>query len=157
VAGSEVPAGDSGPRVTLQETPSTTYGSGSELAQAFGGRILEPSWWPADTGEISYSLEGFSDRPHYRIGSIRAEQAPVLVIGFLETAWAGRSPRDWLQGDWSEPPELAHVRGLIGRVGIPPHLQVVIYDQQLAIQLIGYHTEDEILSAVRSLRRIDPG
>jgi hypothetical protein len=33
---------------------------------------------------------------------------------------------------------------------------VVIYDQRLAIQLIGYHTEDEIMSAVKSLRHIEP-
>ena len=66
--------------------------------------------------------------------------------------------RDWLNGEWSEPRELAHVRGLIGRVGIiPPRLQVVIYDQQLTIQLISYQTEDQITRAVSSLRQIDRG
>jgi Clp amino terminal domain, pathogenicity island component len=156
LAGSEL-LSDSPNRVTSREVPSTTYGSAFALAQAFGATILEPSWWPADTKKISYSLlNGFSDRAHYSIGSIRAEGVPLRVIGFLEAAWAGRSPRDWLHGEWSVPLELAHVRGLIGRVGTPPRLQVVIYDQQLAIQLVGYHTEDEIMSAVRSLRRIDP-
>jgi hypothetical protein len=156
VAGPDVPADDSGLRVTSRITPSETYGSASALAQAFGGTILEPSWWPADTEEVSYNLDGFPNRAHYRIGSTRAEGAPICVIGFFEAAWAGRSPRDWLDGEWSEPRELAHVRGLIGWVGIPSRLQVVIYDQQLAIQLIGYDTEDEIMSAVRSLRKIDP-
>ena len=78
---------------------------------------------------------------------------PVCVIGHFEAALAGRSPRDWLHGEWSEPPELAHVRGLIGRVGIPRRLQAVIYDQKLQIQLIGYDTEHEIMSTVSSLRR----
>jgi hypothetical protein len=118
--------------------------------------ILEPSWWPADAQEISYSLDGVPDRPHYRVGSVRAEGQPICAIGYLEAAWAGRSPRDWLDGDWSEPADLADLRGLVGRVGTPPRLQVVIYDQQLAIQLIGYSTEDEIKSAVQSLRRVEP-
>jgi hypothetical protein len=48
------------------------------------------------------------------------------------------------------------VRGLIGRVGIPPRLQAVTYEQKLETHLIGYDTEDEIMSAVRSLRRISP-
>jgi hypothetical protein len=45
---------------------------------------------------------------------------------------------------------------LVGRVGVPPVLQVVLYDQQLAMQLIGYETEDEIRCAVRSLRPVSP-
>jgi hypothetical protein len=156
MAGSDSPADDSGPRITIQETPSRTFGSASALAQEFGSTILEPSWWPAGTGAISYSLDGFSNRTHYSIGSIRAEGMPIRVIGFYEAAWAGRSPRDWLNGEWSEPRELEHVRGLVGRVGTPPRLQVVIYDQQLAIQLIGYATEDEIMHTVSSLRLIAP-
>jgi hypothetical protein len=141
-------------------TPSHVLG---ELARhsAFASRCgrAKPGFetrWPADTEEISYSLDGFPDHTHYCIGSTRAEEDPIRLIGFFEAAWAGRSPRDWLDGDWSEPRELVHLRGLIGRVGIPPRLQVVIYDQELAIQLIGYHTEDEIMSAARSLRQIDP-
>jgi hypothetical protein len=61
-----------------------------------------------------------------------------------------------LHGEWSEPRELEHVRGLVGRVGIPPRLQVVIYDQQLAIPFIGCETEDEIMRTVTSLRPIAP-
>jgi hypothetical protein len=62
-----------------------------------------------------------------------------------------------LIGEWTESRELAHVRGLIGWVGIPPRFQVVMYDQRLAVELIGYHTEDEIMSAVKSMRDIDAG
>ena len=140
----------------MEETPSERYGSGSALAAAFGGAILEPSWWPADTEEMSYSLDGRPGHAHYFIGSIRAGGEPMCVVGFFEATWAGRSPRDWLHGEWAESRELAHVRGLIGWVGIPPRLHVVIYDQRLAIQLIGYHSEDEIMSAVKSLRQIEP-
>jgi hypothetical protein len=147
---------DPGPRVTTEETPSERYGSGSALAAAFGGGIVEPSWWPADTEEISYTLVGRPGHAHYDIGSIRAGGEPICTVGFLEAAWAGRSPRDWLNGEWTESRELAHLRGLIGWVGIPPQLHVVIYDQQLAIQLIGYHSEDEIMRAVKSLRWIEP-
>lgn len=157
MTGSGTPADDSGPRVTIQETPSATYGSAEALAQAFGSSVLEPSWWPAGVGEISYTLlDGFSKRPHYSVGSIRAEGVPVSVTGFKEAAWAGRSPRDWLVGEWSSPRELEQVRGLVGHVGIPPRLHVVIYEQQLAIQLIGYQTEDEIMRTVESLRPISP-
>ena len=140
----------------IRETPSTTYDSASALARAFGSTILGPSWWPEDTGEISYVLRGVANRINYQIGSVRADGVPICVVGFYEAAWAGRSPRDWLHGEWSEPPELSDLRGLVGRVGVPPVLQVVIYDQQLAIQLIGYGTDEEIMCTVRSLGLIAP-
>ena len=106
----------------MEETPSERYGSGSALAAAFGGTILEPSWWPADTEEISYGLDGRPGHAHYFIGSIRAGAEPTCIVGFLEAAWVGRSPRDWLNGEWTASRELADVRGLIGWVGIPPRL-----------------------------------
>ena len=148
--------GDSGPQVTISEVVSRTFRSGADLARAFGGPILVPAWWPPDAEEVSYDLAGERDGRHYDIGSVRADGAPICIVGFWEAAWNGRSPRDWLDGEWSEPPELAHLRGVIGRVGIPPSLQVVLYDRQLAIQLIGYRTEAEIMSAVRSLRSVEP-
>jgi hypothetical protein len=67
---------------------------------------------------------------------------------------AGRSPRDWLVGEWSEPPELAAARGLIGAIGNPPCLQGVVYEHGLQIQLIGYDTEAEIMRAVSTLCRV---
>jgi hypothetical protein len=156
MAGSENTEGDPGARVTIREVPTVACGSGSALARAFGGAILEPSWWPPDTEEVSYRLYGEHGNAHYSVGSTRAHGVPISVVGFWEAAWKGRSPRDWLAGEWSEPSELAHLRGLIGKVGVPPRLQVVLYDQQLAIQLIGYRTEAEIMNAVRSLRRVEP-
>src|SRR5579875_2381564 len=131
------PGSDPGPRVVIKRVASETYSSGPALARAFGGPIIEPAWWPPDTEEISYSLAGAADHAHYDIGSIRAGGVPICVIGFWESAWKGRSPRDWLDGEWSEPSELAHLRGLVGKVGAPPSLQVVLYDHDLAIQLVG--------------------
>ncbi|MEO8967252.1 MAG: Clp protease N-terminal domain-containing protein [Solirubrobacteraceae bacterium] len=155
-AGATAATGDDGPRVTITQLDSETFRSAGQLARAFGSPVCEPTWWPADTEEISYCLVRSSGGAHYQIGSTRREGAPICVVGHFEAALAGRSPRDWLSGEWSEPPELAHVRGLIGNVGIPRRLQAVIYDQKLQIQLIGYDNEDEIISAVGSLRRASP-
>lgn len=80
---------------------------------------------------------------------------PICVIGRVEASEARRSPRDWLPGEWHEPVELAHVRGLIGRVGIPPRLQAFAYDEELTIVLVDYDTENEIMSRV-SFRRVRP-
>lgn len=46
------------------------------------------------------------------------------------------------------------MRGLIGRVGIPPRFQAVVHHEKLAIHLIGYETEREIMSAATGLRRV---
>ena len=156
MAGPHIPAGDQGPRVTFEEAVSETHPSASALARAFGSTVLEPSWWPADVEEISYRVGRFSSgQAHYEIESIRRNGVPVGAIGHFAVA-PDRSPRDWPDGEWSEPRELVHLRGLIGRVGIPPRLQAVIYDQGLEIQLIGYDTEDEVTTTVRSLRRVAP-
>jgi len=158
VAGPHIPTGDHGHQVTFEHVASELYTSALALARAFGSTVLEPSWWPADVEEISHCLARFSSgRTHYEIESTRRDGVPVGVIGHFE-APGGRSPKEWLEldGEWSEPRELAHMRGLIGRVGTPPMLQAVIYDQQLEIHLIGYDTEDEIMSAVTSLRRVSP-
>jgi hypothetical protein len=146
-----VTAGQDGPRVTVREMDSATFSSAPELAEAFGSVVCEPGWWPADTEEVSYRLLGESGVAHYQIGSTRRGGVPILVVGHREAALAGRSPRDWLVGEWSEPPELADVRGLIGAVGNPPRLHGVVYEHGLQIQLIGYDTEAEIMRAVDTL------
>jgi hypothetical protein len=153
---SNLHAEDAGLEVLMEQNRPTDYSSAPALARAFDGAILEPSWWPADVRDISYSLYAAAHRTHYRIGSRRADGAPIYIIGFREAAWAGRSPREWLKGEWSEPSNLAQVRGLVGRVGTPPNLHVVIYHRDLAVQLIGYRTEDEITSAVKSLAEVAP-
>jgi hypothetical protein len=149
-------ADDHGPRATSEVAASETYASGLALARAFGSTVLEPSWWPEDVEEIRCCLARFSSgHAHYEILSTRRDGTPVGVIGHVEGS--RRSPRKWLDGEWSEPRELAQVRGVIGRVGIPARLQGVIYDQELEMHLIGYDTEDEIVSTVSSLRRVSPG
>jgi hypothetical protein len=150
-------ADDHGNRVTSEVAASEAYASGLALARAFGSTVLEPSWWPEDAEELRRSLACFSSgHAHYEILSTRHDGTPVGVIGHVEGP-GGRSPREWLDGEWSELRELKELRGLIGRVGIPARLQGVIYDQELEMHLIGYDTEDEIVSTASSLRRIDPG
>jgi hypothetical protein len=148
-------AHNGGPRVTMTEIEPEMFDTAPELAQAFGLPVIEPTWWPADTGEISHRLfRSPSGGVHYQVGSTRDNGAPICVVGHPETALAGRTPRDWLTGEWSEPPELAHLRGLIGKVGIPRRLQAAIYDQGVQLQLIGYETEEEIMRTVDSLRPV---
>lgn len=138
----------------MTDVESDAYDSPQALAQAFGSAILVPSWWASDTGAIEYSLQR-SRREYYQAGSVRHGGAPISVMGWLEVPGA-RSPGDWLVGEWSEPDEFTAKRGLIGRIGYPPRLQAVIYDENLEIQLIGYVTEEEIFRAVSSLRRVGP-
>jgi hypothetical protein len=154
VAGPHTPPGDQSVRASLIEPVSDTYSSALELARGFGSTVFEPSWWPAHIGEISYSVNRFRDRAHYFIGSTRRDEVPICVIGRHEVSEARRSPTDWLPGEWREPLELAQMQGLIGRVGIPPRLRAFVYDEELTIQLIGYDNETEIMSALKSLRRV---
>jgi Clp amino terminal domain, pathogenicity island component len=152
------PAADNDSRVTSEVAASETYASGLALARAFGSTVLEPSWWPEDVEELRCCLARFSSgHARYEILSTRRDGTPVGVIGHHVEGSGGRSPREWLDGEWSEPRGLKELRGLIGRVGIPARLQGVIYDQELEMHLIGYDTEDEIVSTVNSLRRVSPG
>ena len=131
--------GTGGPRVTIREMQSETFPNARELAQAFGSTVCEPTWWPADTEHISYRLVRGSGPAHYEIGGTRHGAIPICVVGHAGKAdLNGRSPRDWLSGEWSAPPELADLRGAIGAVGTPRRLQAVIYSCGLQIQLIGY-------------------
>lgn len=82
---------------------------------------------------------------------------PVWVIGHPEAAGEGQSPTTWLDGEWSEPREIANVQVLIGRVGAPRRLQAFFHDEDVAITLVGYDTEREITSTVSSLRRVAGG
>jgi hypothetical protein len=112
--GPHIPTAENGNRVTVEDAASETYTSALALARAFGATVLEPSWWPADVEEISYCVSRFSSgHAHYEILSTRRDGVPVGVIGHAE-APEGRSPREWLDGKWSEPRALAEVRGLIG-------------------------------------------
>ena len=139
--------------VSVQLKPSTNYDSAHELARAFGQAILVPSWWPTDATAISYTLN--STGTNYLVQSQREDGSPVLVVGLPEAAWAGRSPENWQNGEWTHRPDLASSRTHRPGRG-SPSLQAVIYDADLAIQLIGYRTEDEIRSSLGSLRTVAP-
>lgn len=140
--------GGAGPSVSIIEATAETYDSALALAKAFGAPVFEPAWWPVDVCEISYVLERLSSRDLYRVGSTRHDGVPICVIGQRAVPGAGRAV-----GEWYEPPELATMRGLIGRVGIPTRLQAVLHREDLALHLIGYDTEEEITRAAMSLRR----
>ena len=96
-------------------------------------------------------MDRFPHRTQYWVGSLRAHGVPVGVVGGVEVPGARRAT-----GEWWEPSELAHVRGLIPRTGIPPRLQAVVHDEDLAIHLIGYETAEEIIKAVNSFQRVSP-
>jgi hypothetical protein len=143
--------GRSGPRVGSVESVRESCSSVPALAKAFGRVLFTPAWWPEDTQRLEYRLDRFPHRTHYWIGSLRDDGVPVGVVGSVELPGARRAT-----GEWWEPSELAHVRGLIGRTGIPPKLQAVVHDEELAIHLIGYATEEEIVKTVNSFQRISP-
>jgi hypothetical protein len=140
-------------RHEITEAVCEPHACAAALAQAFGSSVLEPLWWPKATGEISYTLDRFPHRTNYRIGSVREEGVPIAVIGLVEPEGSKRSPRDWLAAEWHEPSELSHLRGLIGRVGIAPHLQAFVWDGDTRVTLIGFASEAEIIQAVNSFRR----
>jgi hypothetical protein len=144
------------PTVTHRAAVEQNYGSAAALATGFGAAVLEPTWWPADAGPVSYILTRFPDKTHYRVHSMRRDGVPVGLVGHRAPADPSRTPADWLDGDWSQPDELAHLRGLIGSVGIPTHLQGVLYAEQLELHLIGYDTKDEILKTATSLSLASP-
>lgn len=144
-----------GPSVEMRQVVCDPHASPEASSTASGAAIVVPSWWPADTGQIEYSL-AHAHRVHYSVGSVRDDGVPIFVIGWFEIPGA-RSPRDWVSGDWSQPPELAQVRGWVGRVGYPPRLQTVVYCEDLEIQLLGYASHDEISQAVNSFRRVGAG
>lgn len=140
-----------GVRIEIVESARESGSSAPGLATAFGRVLLTPAWWPADAQKIEYRLDRFPHRTHYWIGSTRNDGLPIGVVGSVEMPGVRRAT-----GEWWEPRELAHLRGLIGRVGVPSHLQAVVHDQELSIHLIGYETEEEIVKAVNSFQLISP-
>lgn len=140
-------------RVTIGEAETEVYSSAVSLEQAFGSTMLEPSWWPADAGPIGYRLARSLDHLEYVIVSTRSgDDSLTCVIGHVEVPGGGRAA-----GDWYAPSELKELRGLVGRTGHPRRLQAVVHDEGLAIHLIGYGSEAEVVRAAHSLRRVRAG
>jgi hypothetical protein len=128
------------------EIDSKDCGSAPGLAAGFGGPIFEPTWWPADTGAVTYLLDKSPSRIRYRIGSTRRDGTPIVVIGDAEQQ--GGLP----DGNWSRPPELEVFHGLVRRVGAYVH--AVVNREQQTLHLIGYASEAEVARTLRSLRRV---
>lgn len=55
-------------------------------------------------------------------------------------------------GNWSRPPQLEALHGLVRTVGA--HVHAVVHHEQQTIHLIGYASEAEVVRAVKSLRRV---
>jgi hypothetical protein len=126
---------------------SKHYGSARALAENFGSSIFEPTWWPEDTRPVTYVLDQSPSGDKYRIGSTRHDGTPICLIGSAENR-SGQVPR----GNWSRPPELEALRGLVRTNGA--HVHAVVHEEQQIIHLIGYTSEAEVVHAIRSLRRV---
>jgi hypothetical protein len=130
------------------EIDSKDCGSAPGLAVGFGGPIFEPTWWPDDTGAVTYLLDESPSRVSYRIGSTRRDGTPICVIGRAEE----QPERTLPPGNWSRPPELEAWRGLVRTNDA--HIHAVLYHGQQTIQLIGYASEAELVRAVKSFQRV---
>jgi hypothetical protein len=137
--------GDSVPGLTVKSRSLRTKHSGSALALAksFGAPVFEPTWWPEDTGEVSYRLDGFM----YWIGSTRRGGIPIGVVGMAENP-----ERQLPVGNWSPIPELETMRGVISRSD--DQFRAVVHLEQQTIHLIGYASEAELVQAVMSFQRL---
>jgi hypothetical protein len=138
-------AGDGVPGLTVKSVRLRTKRSRSALAlaESFGAPVFEPTWWPEDTGKVSYRLDGAS----YWIGSTRRGGTPIGVVGKAEKPEL-RLP----VGNWSPIPELETMRGLISKSG--EHFRAVVHQEQQTIHLIGYVSEAELVQAVKSFQRV---
>jgi hypothetical protein len=136
---------DRGPGLTTKRVRvrSKRFRSALGLAESFGAPVFEPSWWPEDTGKVSYRLDGAT----YWIGSTRRGGTPIGVIGKAEKPEL-RLP----VGNWSAIPELAAMRGVVS--ASDDHVRAVVHQEQQTIHLIGYASEGELVQAVQSLRRV---
>ena len=136
---------DGGPRITAKvvRLRSKRFRSALALAESVGAPVFEPSWWPEDTGKVSYRLDGAA----YWIGSTRRGGTPIGVVGKAEKPEL-RLP----VGNWSPLPDLEAMRGLVSTSD--DHVRAVVQQEQQTIHLIGYASEAELVQAVKSFRRV---
>jgi hypothetical protein len=136
---------DGGPGLTAKSVRlrSKRFRSALALAESFEAPVFEPSWWPEDTGKVSYRLDG----ARYWIGSTRRGGTPIGVTGKAEKPEL-RLPR----GNWSPMPELEAMRGLVSTSD--DHIRAVVNQEQQTIHLIGYASEAELVHAVKSFQRV---
>jgi len=136
---------DGGPGITAKgcRLRSKRFRSALALAESFGTAVFEPTWWPEDTGRVSYRLDGAT----YWIGSTRREGTPIGVIGKAEKPEL-RLP----VGNWSPLPELEAMRGLVSTSD--DHVRAVVHQERQMIHLLGYESEAEVVQAVKSFQRV---
>jgi len=130
-------------RVSDETAVSKGFRSALALAESFGAPVFEPTWWPEDTREVSYRLDGAT----YWIGSTRRGGSPIGVIGKAEKPEL-RLP----SGNWSPVPELEAMRGLASTSD--DHVRAVVHQEQQTIHVIGYASEAELVQAVKSFQRV---
>lgn len=141
-AGGKAPS----PAALASRVRSKRYESARALAESFGCPIFEPTWWPEDVRSVSYRLERSRSGVVYRIGSTRSDGTPICVIGSSDHY--GNLPK----GNWSQPPELEAMQGLVRTNGNWVH--GVVHARQQTIHLVGYVSEAELVRAVRSFHRV---
>jgi hypothetical protein len=133
------------------------YRSAHKLAQSFGSPVLEPTWWPEDKDirrRVTYRLlrgDAQIGPVIYLIGKDRRHDGPpVGVMGHLEEGFTGYAAAEDPSLPWSpvRGPEGISVRTVDG------YVQAVVHVEQQVIRLVGYASEDEVVRAVRSLRRV---
>ena len=141
--------GDAGPGLTAESirVRSTRYRSALALAESFGAAVFEPTWWPRDTGKLSYELDAVQSGAMYRIGSTRSGGTPICVIGKAEEPGLHLPA-----GNWSPIPEMEAMRGLISTSA--DHVRAIVHQEQQTIHLIGYASEAEVVQAVKSFQRV---
>src|SRR5579862_1311608 len=136
---------DGGPAITAKgcRLRSKRCRSALALAESFGAAVCEPTWWPKDTGIVSYRLDGAT----YWIGSTRREGTPIGLVGKAEKPELRLPP-----GNWSPLPELEAMRGLVSTSD--DHVRAVVHQEQQTIHLLGYESEAEVVQAVKGFQRV---
>jgi hypothetical protein len=135
--------------MSMVEARSESYPNAKSLARRVAFPVFEPTWWPDDVAPIEYSLDRFPDTSRYRIGSVRPGGVPILCVGGPANP-AARLPQQDLE--WREISQLTDWRGLItpSNTGF----RAVLETDEHRLQLIGYVSEPELTTAIRSLRRV---
>lgn len=131
---------------------SEPFGSAVELAGAFGSAILEPAWWPAECGNVGFTLDKHPRvGPTFRIGTLR-EGRPIMVIGRLSRD--GDPMRGLPSANWHDIPQLAAYSGVVANEH--EAVRAVLMRDGLTLQLLGYMSEDELVRAIESLQLVAP-
>lgn len=138
-----------GSRVSIEEGASCSCLDAASLAAGFGDAVFEPAWWPEDAGPIDYSLDRLPlIGLQYTINSTRADETTVTCIGRHYNPRARVSSH----GNWHAIPELSALAALVSTSDATVH--AVIHRDGQTLHFIGYASEAEVITAIKSLRRV---